>query len=532
MLQIDNIRMPLRHTEEDLWNKIRKMGVDGRREDLILVRKSLDARRKQDIHYLYTVRLPEGRLRRKGSGRRLPAGVHSVEVTEYRLPEPGSGRLAHRPLIVGTGPAGLFAGLTLAEAGYRPILIERGAPVAERTRDVTAFWAGGTLNPESNVQFGEGGAGTFSDGKLNTQIKDPEGRIHKVLSDFVAAGADPSLLYWHKPHVGTDVLATVVTNLRRRIEAADGEFRFHTKLADLKTQGMALASAVLENSGGREEVPVSALILAVGHSARDTFLMLRRRGIPLEAKSFAVGLRIEHPQEMIDSAQYGTADRELLPAADYKLTARASNGRGVYSFCMCPGGQVVNASSEHRCLAINGMSRSARDGRNANAALIVTVKPEDYPGKGALAGIAYQRQLEELAYREGQGQIPVQLTGDFLADRPSTRLGEVEPDLCGAWTFADLNRVLSPEISSSLAESMGQFGRKIAGFDRPDAVFSGVESRTSSPVRIVRDENRESAVRGLFPCGEGAGYAGGITSAAVDGMRTAEEIIRRYQPWI
>lgn len=531
MLQIDNIRMPLQHTEEDLWKKIRKMGVDGRREDLILVRKSLDARRKQDIHYLYSVRLPEGRLRGKGSGRHLPAGVHSVDVKSYQLPAPGPGRLTHRPLIVGTGPAGLFAGLTLAEAGYRPILIERGAPIEERTRDVSAFWAKGALNPESNVQFGEGGAGTFSDGKLNTQIKDPSGRIHKVLSDFVAAGADPSLLYWYKPHVGTDVLATVVMNLRRRIEDAGGEFRFHTKLCDLKLHGERLESAALECGSCREEVPVSVLILAVGHSARDTFSVLQQRSIPLEAKSFAVGLRIEHPQEMIDAAQYGMTNRGELPAADYKLTARAANGRGVYSFCMCPGGQVVNASSEAGFLAVNGMSRSARDRRNANAALVVTVKPEDYPGADALAGIAYQRQLEKLAYREGQGCIPVQLAGDFLAGRPSTRLGKVEPDLCGKWNFADLTRILPAEIRTSLAESMEGFGRKIAGFDRPDAIFSGVESRTSSPVRIVRDGNCESAVKGLFPCGEGAGYAGGITSAAVDGMRVAEEIIRRYQPW-
>lgn len=362
-------------------------------------------------------------------------------------------------------------------------------------------------------------------------MKDRSRRIHKVLETFVEAGADPSILYWHKPHIGTDVLQEVVRRIRERILAAGGEIRFHTRLKDLKIKDGKLCGMILQCGNAEEYLPAGQVILAIGHSARDTFDMLHRQNIPMQAKSFAVGLRIEHPQEMIQRVQYGDWEPGVLPTADYKVTAQSRQGRGIYSFCMCPGGQVVNASSEPGRLAVNGMSFSRRDGRNANAALIVSVTPADYPGEGPLAGIRFQRQLEECAYQQGQGKIPLQLYTDFQKNQSTTALGDVLPDLCGAYQFTNLRRVLPEVLSQSLLEGMEQFGRKIPGFDRPDAVFSGVESRTSSPVRIERGEHLESPVSGIFPCGEGAGYAGGITSAAVDGIKVAEEIIRRYQPW-
>ena len=535
MIQIANIKMPLKHREEDLVRAVQKEGVPCRKEDLSIRKLSLDARRKEDLHYVYTVDavLPgEGKILKKCRSKKVSEGTPRF----YQVPEPGSLPLRHRPVVIGAGPAGLFAALLLAENGYRPILIERGAPVEERTKDVEGFWRGDALKPESNVQFGEGGAGTFSDGKLNTQVKDAGGRIFHVLSTFVEAGADPSFLYWNKPHIGTDVLRDVVRNLRNHILEAGGEIWFHTKVTDFliedgELRGLSLARETDDTGRAEWNIPVQNVILAIGHSARDTFSVLQERSVPMRAKDFAVGLRIEHPQDLIQTAQYGTLDREGLPVADYKLTAQTATGRGVYSFCMCPGGQVVNASSEYGRLAVNGMSRAARDGRNANSALIVTVTKSDYPGGDALAGVRFQRQLEEAAFQAGGGKIPLQLFSDFRQGRIGDSLGDVRPDLCGGWAFANLRQVLPEELSQSFLQAMEAFGRKIKGFDRPDAVLSGVESRTSSPVRIERNEQLESAVKGLFPCGEGAGYAGGITSAAADGIKIAEEIIRRYRPW-
>lgn len=529
MIQIQDIRLEPGYSREDLMEQIRREGIVCRSEAVTLVRQSLDARKKQDIHYICTVHIrvsEEKALCRRLKNRR----ISQVEERVYRPPESGAMKLPHRPVVVGAGPAGLFAALLLAENGYRPILLERGAPVEERLADVKAFWDGGLLNPESNVQFGEGGAGTFSDGKLNTQVKDPAGRIRKVLTSFTDAGADPGILYLNKPHIGTDVLQTVVRNIRGRILQLGGEVRFHTQVSGLRITGGQLAGLELQTPGGKESLAAETVVLAIGHSARDTFAMLTRHSIPIRAKSFAIGLRIEHPQDRINQAQYGADPPPSLPPADYKLTAKAG-GRGVYSFCMCPGGQVVNASSEPEMLAVNGMSSFARAGRNANAALIVTVRPEDFPEEGPLGGIAFQRKLERQAYQEGKGSIPVQLWKDFQEDRKTTALGEVVPDLCGAYSFGNLRNVLPETISHSLIEAMEKFGRTIPGFDREDAVLSGVESRTSSPVRIERDEHMESSLKGLFPCGEGAGYAGGITSAAVDGIKAAEEIIRRYIPY-
>ncbi|MCD8329498.1 MAG: FAD-dependent monooxygenase [Lachnospiraceae bacterium] len=535
MIRIANMQLPPGFTPEDVERRLRRDRIPAQ-ADWELRRLSLDARKKQNLHYLASVDVTwpgEAAFLRKNKNPDITRAAEPV----YQLPESGRIHLAHRPVIVGAGPAGLFAGRLLAEAGYAPVILERGAAVEERAADVERFWKNGILKPDSNVQFGEGGAGTFSDGKLNTQVKDRDGRIRQVLHWFVEAGADPSILYWNKPHIGTDVLRQVVRNLRETFLSLGGEIRFHSQLTAFRTvetmDGARRITAVeyRDENGELHVLDTEAVILAVGHSARDTFTMLHDADIPMQTKPFAVGMRVEHPQEMIQESQYGPGYPAGLPVADYKLTARTAAGRGVYSFCMCPGGQVVNASTEPERIAVNGMSVSARDGRNANAAIVVTVSPADFGSEEVLAGMAFQRRLEHLAWEAGEGRIPVQLLGDFRENVPSRILGDVEPDICGAYQLGNLRAALPVAIGDSIAEALPAFGRKIAGFDRRDAVFSGVESRTSSPVRILRNEHFESELAGLFPCGEGAGYAGGITSAAVDGMKVAEEIIRRYQRW-
>ncbi|MCD8052615.1 MAG: FAD-dependent monooxygenase [Lachnospiraceae bacterium] len=535
MIRIANVTLPPGFTPEDVERHLRRERIPAE-ADWELRRLSLDARKKQNIHYLASVDASwpgEAAFLKKNRNHEISRAADPA----YQCPESGPVPLTHRPVIVGAGPAGLFAGRLLAEAGYAPLILERGAAVEERAADVEQFWRDGVLKPDSNVQFGEGGAGTFSDGKLNTQVKDREGRIRQVLRWFVEAGADPSILYWNKPHIGTDVLRQVVRNLRETFLSLGGEICFHSQLTAFRTaestDGTRYVTGVeyRDGDGSLHILDTEAVILAVGHSARDTFKMLHDAGIPLQTKPFAVGVRVEHPQEMIQNAQYGTEYPAGLPVADYKLTARTAAGRGVYSFCMCPGGQVVNASTEPERIAVNGMSVSARDGRNANAALVVTVTPADFGSEDVLAGMTFQRRLEHLAWESGQGQIPVQLLGDFRENVSSRILGDVEPDICGSYRLGNLRAALPGAIGDSIAETLPAFGRKIAGFDRKDAVFSGVESRTSSPVRILRDEHFESELSGLFPCGEGAGYAGGITSAAVDGIKVAEEIIRRYQRW-
>lgn len=528
MIRISQLRLPVTHSREDLEKKIGKaLRLSPEKiKSWRIVRQSIDARKKEGLLYIYTidVNVPkEEQIVRRAGGK----DVQLCSEEPYRLPEPGNAVLPFRPVIIGEGPAGLFCGLMLARAGYRPLILERGESVEVRTEKVEAFWNGGPLDPNSNVQFGEGGAGTFSDGKLNTLVKDRSGRNRKVLETLAEFGADPSIVYAAKPHIGTDVLSGVVRSIREEIIRLGGEVRFSSLVTDLTLESGAVSAVVLADGSF---IPAKAVVLAVGHSARDTFQALEARGIPMEPKAFAVGLRIQHPQEMINESQYGPRGAELLGAASYKLTHQAGNGRGVYSFCMCPGGYVVNASSESGRLAVNGMSNHDRAGKNANSALIVTVTPEDFGGEGPLAGIEFQRSLEERAFQAGGGAIPIQLYGDFRENRPSSRLGEVEPQMKGLWTFADLRNVLPDCLCQSLLEAMEAFGQKIRGFDRPDALFAGVESRTSSPVRIPRDEHLESSVSGLFPCGEGAGYAGGITSAAMDGIRVAEEIIRRYAP--
>ena len=537
MIRINQLKLSVGHTKADMKKKAAKMMriPEDKILSLVPVRQSLDARKKNELLYIYSLNATVSG--KEGAVIKNAKNVNVVLNTEkpYRFPEHGQEPLCHRPVIVGFGPAGMFCGLMLARAGFSPLILERGEDVDSRTQKVEAFWRGGELNPESNVQFGEGGAGTFSDGKLNTLVKDPSGRNKKVLEILAEAGADPSITYVNKPHVGTDVLSRVVKNIRQEIIRLGGEIRFGCKLTDFSEAGGRLISVTVSQreEGGfyREEtIPAQAVVLAIGHSARDTFRMLSEKSLDLQAKAFAVGLRIQHPQKQINFSQYGMEEPGSLGAASYKLTKQTSSGRGIYSFCMCPGGFVVNASSETGRLAVNGMSNHDRAGTNANSALIVTVTPEDFPSPGPLGGVEFQRRLEEAAFNCGKGKIPVQLYGDFKAGTLSRAFGDVVPAFIGGYSFGNLREVLNPSLTDAMTEGIDSFGRIIDGFDRPDAILAGIESRTSSPVRIPRTPELESAVRGLYPCGEGAGYAGGITSAAMDGIRTAEMIVTRFSP--
>ena len=537
MIRINQLKLSVGHTKADMKKKAAKMMriPEDKILSLVPVRQSLDARKKNELLYIYSLNATVSG--KEGAVIKNAKNVNVMLNTEkpYRFPEHGQEPLCHRPVIVGFGPAGMFCGLMLARAGFSPLILERGEDVDSRTQKVEAFWRGGELNPESNVQFGEGGAGTFSDGKLNTLVKDPSGRNKKVLEILAEAGADPSITYVNKPHVGTDILSRVVKNIRQEIIRLGGEIRFGCKLTDFSEAGGRLISVTVSQreEGGfyREEtIPAQAVVLAIGHSARDTFRMLSEKSLDLQAKAFAVGLRIQHPQKQINFSQYGMEEPGSLGAASYKLTKQTSSGRGIYSFCMCPGGFVVNASSETGRLAVNGMSNHDRAGTNANSALIVTVTPEDFPNPGPLGGVEFQRRLEEAAFNCGKGKIPVQLYGDFKAGTLSRAFGDVEPAFKGGYSFGNLREVLNPSLTDAMTEGIDSFGRIIDGFDRPDAILAGIESRTSSPVRIPRTPELESAVRGLYPCGEGAGYAGGITSAAMDGIRTAEMIVTRFSP--
>jgi uncharacterized protein len=448
---------------------------------------------------------------------------------EWRPPVQAPSPSPMRPVVVGFGPCGIFAALALAQMGLRPIVLERGKPVRERTKDTWGLWRRNVLNPESNVQFGEGGAGTFSDGKLYSQIKDPRHLGRKVMTEFVKAGAPAEILYVAHPHIGTFKLVKVVENMREQIIAMGGEIRFEQRVTDLLIEDGRLRGLTVLNqaSGQSSEMRADHLVLALGHSSRDTFEMLHERGVFLEAKPFSIGFRIEHPQGVIDRARWGRhAGHPLLGAADYRLVHHAGNGRSVYSFCMCPGGTVVAATSEPQRVVTNGMSQYSRNERNANAGMVVGIDPRDYPG-GPLAGVALQRQLESNAYVLGGGtyEAPGQLVGDFLAGRPSTQLGGVEPSYKPGVKLGDLHAALPGYAIEALREALPAFGRKIKGFDMPDAVLTGVETRTSSPLKITRGEDYQSLnVRGLYPAGEGASYAGGILSAGVDGIRVAEAV--------
>ena len=548
MIRINQLKLPVEHKPEELKKKAAKaLRISPEQvEKLEIRRRSLDGRKKPELFYSYTVDIKTAR-EEQVLHRAKNSQAAICREKPYTFPKPGEEKLFSPPVIAGAGPAGLFAGLMLARAGYRPVILERGEDVDSRRKRVDEFWKTGNLDVRSNVQFGEGGAGTFSDGKLNTLVKDPLMRNRLVLEIFCEFGADPSILYDSKPHIGTDVLSGIVKAMRQEIVRLGGQVRFCCQVTDLVTEGGQICGVKVrqqerkpdENTEENEDdklqekeefLPAQAVILAVGHSARDTFSMLEEKKIPMDAKSFAVGLRIQHPQPLINLSQYGREKAGSLGAASYKLTRQTSTGRGVYSFCMCPGGYVVDASSEKGHLAVNGMSYHARDGKNANSALIVTVTPEDFPEAGPLGGVAFQRSLEKLAYQAADGRIPVQLYEDYRAGRMSRQLGEIEPQMRGRWAFGNLREVMPEKLNLALLEAMEGFGQMIRGFDRPDALFAGIESRTSSPVRIWRNEEMESKVRGLYPCGEGAGYAGGITSAAMDGIRVAEMIASQFAP--
>ena len=525
-VRISSLSLPVRHAPEDLRKKIiSALRIRAQElESYEIVKRSLDARKKEDIRWNYTIDVLTSAEKRILGRNRNPK-VSKAPANVYTVPVHGKEPLPHRPVIIGAGPAGLFAGLLLAEQGYAPLVLERGLPAEERKNVVEHFWESGKLDPECNVSFGEGGAGTFSDGKLNTMVKDSAGRNKMVLETFVRFGADREILWEQKPHVGTDRLIGIVSGMREEIQRLGGEVRFRTKAEHLAVKDGAV-SGVRISTG--ELIPCEALITAAGHSARDTFAAFLSDGVPMEAKSFAVGLRVQHSQKMIDLSQFGEKEAAFLSPAAYKLTARSGDGRGVYTFCMCPGGYVVDASSEPGRLCVNGMSYHGRASASANSAVIVSVTPEDFGAAGPLAGLHFQRELEERAFRAGGGRIPVQLYGDFLTGRTGTEFGDVEPCFRGRTAFSDLNPVLGPVLSKAFREGMESFGRVLRGFDRADTILAGVESRTSSPVRIPRNSDFESGIKGLYPCGEGAGYAGGITSAAMDGLRVAEAVIRRF----
>lgn len=532
MIRIQGIKLPYNHDENAIKNKVASaLRISKEQaENYRISKKSIDARKKPQLFYVYTVdiSLPQ---EKKIVNKCKNKNVSIVEPKSYVFPSAGNEVLNHRPVIVGSGPAGLFCAYMLAKSGYRPIMIERGAPVEERMQDVAHFWETGVLNTESNVQFGEGGAGTFSDGKLNTSVKDPMGRNRKVLETFVEHGAPEDILYINKPHIGTDILSKIIVSMREEIIKCGGEIHFHTKFTNLHSDANGVTGVTVVSGDEEKTWDAETLVLALGHSARDTFQMLYDKSLPMESKAFAVGVRVEHPQEMIDVTQYGMKRDEYLPACAYKLTAQLSDGRGVYSFCMCPGGYVVNASSEEGHLAVNGMSYHARDGKNANSAIVVTIPTSDFESSHPLAGLAYQRKLEARAYKIGHGKIPVQRLEDFRNNQTGTCGKLTTPQMKGAYTFANLREIFSDEVSHALIEGMDEFDKKIKGFGSPDTLLSGVESRTSSPIRIPRNDNMECEIGGIYPCGEGAGYAGGITSAAIDGIKTAEKIAQKYAPF-
>lgn len=529
-------------------------------------RQAVDARKKPDIFYVYTVLviLKDPERERKILQRYKNGNISEFTEESYRIPAADGGLLPDaaesgpggglRPVVVGSGPAGLFCALALARAGLRPIVIERGGNMEERTASVQRFWDSGQLDPRSNVQFGEGGAGTFSDGKLNTGVKDPHGRIRFVLETFAQAGADPDILYSYKPHIGTDVLAGTITHIRDEIIGRGGEFHFNTCLRDLHRQADGTWTLELEQMDEKPDpgqnlsyMQAQTVVLAIGHSSRDTFFMLHREGFSMSPKAFAVGFRVQHPQKMINDALYGAGCRYAMPPSPYRLTHRLADGRGVYSFCMCPGGYVVNASSEEGMLAVNGMSYHGRASENANSAIVVTVSPEQIRGylespwaegpSGIMgkdpvqadplfSGVLFQRQLERYAFLAGDGGIPVQRFEDYCMGHPSEKLGSIQPVMKGKFALSDVRSILPPSIGDAVEEGMKAFDRQIRGFSCPDVLLAGVESRTSSPVRIERREDLQSVTGpGIYPCGEGAGYAGGITSAAVDGLKAAEAIL-------
>lgn len=525
MLRVRQVKLSITEPLAQLESKIiEKLRI--KKKDLIrytIYKESIDAR-KRPIQFSYVVDCEV-----RGEARILKRGHRDITKTPKPVsvqPVCGTVRLPHRPVVVGFGPSGMFAALLLAQMGYRPIVYERGGRVEERTEQVRRFWESGVLQPDNNVQFGEGGAGTFSDGKLTSRSKDP--RCLHVLRELARFGAPPEIVYQAHPHIGTDILREVVRRIREEILALGGEIHFHARLEDIEVQADALQAVIVNG----ERVPCEQLLLCIGHSARDTMRMLYERQLKMEAKAFAVGLRIEHPQSFIDRALYGEyAGHPRLGAASYRMACRAQNGRGVYTFCMCPGGVVVPAASESGQVVVNGMSEHARDKENANSALLVQITPQD-TGTHPLDGLRYQQRLEAAAYEMGgrNYQAPAQLVGDFLAHRPSQGAGRIRPSYALGVRYGDLHTFLPKEIASAIADGIHQFDRQMPGFAMDDAVLTAVETRSSSPLRMVRDQKLNASIKGIYPCGEGAGYAGGIITSAVDGIRCAQALIEQFAP--
>ncbi len=526
MYRVYQIKLPINHSEEDiLKNAAVILGIkENQIKNLKIFRRSLDARKEQ-LHYVYAVDVETSEQIRK---KFKPNEVGIVTHTNYTIPKVIASKKSKRPVIVGMGPAGLFCAYVLAHAGLNPLCIERGQKVSERSSDVEKFFKTGKINPDSNVCFGEGGAGTFSDGKLNTLIKDKENKGKFVLETFIKFGANDEILYESKPHIGTDCLISIIEKMRNDIIDNGGEVHFSSKLSNLIIEENELKAITVNND---EKIDVSRLVLATGHSARDTFEMLKENGIPMEPKAYAMGVRVIHEQSLINDAQYGKFAKNLPPAS-YKVTHTCKNGRGVYSFCMCPGGYVVNASGGVNETLVNGMSYSKRDGKYANSAIVCTVNTDDFINEGfgndPLSGMYFQQKYERIAYKIADGKIPVQYFKDFSCSEKSDNIPNDLP-IKGLYTSADIRKCLPEFISESIVEGMNAFDSKINGFANDKVILCGIETRTSSPVRITRDSsNLQSAVKGIYPCGEGAGYAGGIMSAALDGIKTAEQIIKEY----
>lgn len=529
MIRVSDIKLPLESAEgEELHRAVaRRLKVSDREiVDLKIFKRSVDAR-KDTVFFVYTVDVELFNEERVMAGA-LGKGVTKTPDMSYHYVGTGQLKMKGRPVVVGSGPAGIFAALILAEMGYGPLVFERGGDVNRRAQAVERFWKEGVLDPECNVQFGEGGAGTFSDGKLTTLIRDL--RCRKVLEELVLAGAPEEIMYINKPHIGTDILKVVVKNLRKKIVALGGEVRFNSRIDNLLVNKGKVEGVMVDGLGGLE---ADVVILAIGHSARDTFRAIYEKGIQMIPKAFSLGVRVEHPQGLIDRAQYkDMAGHQKLGPADYKLVYHDQGGRSCYTFCMCPGGVVVAATSEAGCVVTNGMSFHARNLENANSALLVGVTPEDFPSRHPLAGVDLQRKWEKRAFEAGGGnyRAPVQTVRDFIEKKPSTGLGSVNPSYTRGVTPSDLSQCLPEYVAATIRNAIPYFEIKLKGFAHPDAVLTGVETRSSSPVRILRNEFYQGSVEGLYPAGEGAGYAGGIISSAVDGIRVAEAVAVKYRP--